>query len=216
MHFAHARVATNLEINHDVPKLGAISGVYVAIASRAASCPYRNSVNPSPLTLVLSLFVLAAPLAGADLQALLDNSPFGKPPAKESIAEATSQVPLEFRSLIVEDQGRYFSVFDPAAQRGYWLSENNAEGEIVINSYDEEARELVVSQSGRVMRLPLKSANIIAGAVPTVAAPAQPNGRQAPQVNRDSAADARRLEAVAAEVRRRRALRQAAASNTTN
>src|SRR5690606_28505580 len=129
-----------------------------------------------------------------------------------------AEAPLEFRSLIVEDGRRYFSVFDPSAQRGYWVAEDGADDQsgITVSTYDDDAHRLVVSRGGRTYELLLKQANIVAGAVPAPVAltnNGSNNNRARPAVN--TAADARRLEAVAAEVRRRRALRQAAAANAT-
>ncbi|MFH1497457.1 MAG: hypothetical protein ABII82_06485 [Verrucomicrobiota bacterium] len=168
--------------------------------------------------LTVVLLPAASALCGADLQPLLDNSPFGRPPVAESTTVPAAEAPLEFRSLIVEDGRRYFSVFDPSAQRGHWVAEDDADNQsgITVSSYDDEAHRLVVSHGGRTYELLLKQANILAGAVPAPVALTN-NGnnhdRGRPTVN--NVADARRLEAVAAEVRRRRALRQAAAANAT-
>ncbi len=179
------------------------------------SCPYLPPVKFPLITVVLLL--AASALRGADLQPLLDNSPFGRPPAAESTTVPAAQAPLEFRSLIVEDGRRYFSVFDPSAQRGYWVGEGDEENQsgITVSSYDDDARRLVVSQGGRTYELLLKQANIVAGAVPTPAVTTANAGNDPGRVRpaSNNAADARRLEAVAAEVRRRRALRQAAAAN---
>lgn len=180
------------------------------------SCPYLTSVKFPLITVVL--LSVASVLRGADLQPLLDNSPFGRPPAAASTTVPAAEAPLEFRSLIVEGGHRYFSVFDPSAQRGYWVGEGDEENQsgITVSSYDDDARRLVVNQGGRTYELLLKQANILAGAVPTPAVTTAGTGnndasRVRPASN--NAADARRLEAVAAEVRRRRALRQAAAAN---
>ncbi len=167
----------------------------------------------SPALIAVCLFAAASSvLAATDLQPLLDNSPFGKAPVVEEPVVAAGEAPLEFRSLVVEDDRRYFSVFDPASQRGHWIAEGEEGGDIVFVGYDAEAQQLVVRQGGRSLELALKRADIVAGVMPTVAvpnnAPAQRRVRPAGQ------ADARRLEAVAAEVRRRRALRQSAAGAT--
>lgn len=181
------------------------------------SCPYLMSVKFPLLTVVL--LPAASALCGADLQPLLDNSPFGRPPAVESGTVPAAEAPLEFRSLIVEKDRKYFSVFDPSAQRGYWVSEGDEDNQsgITIASYDDESHRLVVRQGGRTYELLLKQANILAGAVPApvVAGANASGGPPRVQSSSNNAADARRLEAVAAEVRRRRALRQAAASNAT-
>ena len=166
----------------------------------------------SPALIAVCLFAAASSvLAATDLQPLLDNSPFGKAPVVEEPVVAAGEAPLEFRSLVVEDDRRYFSVFDPASQRGHWIAEGEEGGDIVFVGYDTEAQQLVVRRGGRSLELPLKRADIVAGVMPTAAAPNAPPPRQ---VRPAGQADARRLEAVAAEVRRRRALRQSAAGAT--
>jgi hypothetical protein len=80
---------------------------------------------------------------------------------------------------------------------------------VKVKQYDAASSQLEIEQNGKTLKLPLKRATIAAGPAvvmnPTPA-PQQPNG--APNVRPgDPAVDAKRLETVAAEVRRRRALR---------
>lgn len=149
-----------------------------------------------------------------DLQTLVDRSPFA-PPAG-SVAETSTEQPgtLEFRGMAVDQQGTSYSVFDATANKGFWLREGG-DGPLRIKSYNAQDAQLEVEQNGRPVKLQMKRATIQAGAA--IALPQQPQpGTQAGggQVRRsgDPASDTRRLEAVASEVRRRRALRNAAAN----
>ncbi len=156
---------------------------------------------------------------GEDLQPLLDNSPFGQAPKAETTVSAPAEASLEFRSLVVEGGQRYFSVFDASTQRGYWVAEGESKGDIEVSGYDPDNQELRVSQGGRILHLTMKRANIVAGAMPSAVVAAAPTnnatGPRSSQARQSNPADSRRLEAVAEEVRRRRALRQAATTNKT-
>lgn len=172
-------------------------------------------MNFPVLTVILMLVGPVASLTGADLQPLLDNSPFGRAPAPEPVVVTSNEALLEFRSLVVEGGQRYFSIFDPTAQRGYWVAEGEEAGGISVASYNEDDQQLEVQQGGRTLNLVIKTANIVAGAAPLPGAPGASAQTRTPQVRTTGAADPKRLEAVAAEVRRRRALRQAATNATT-
>ena len=151
----------------------------------------------------------------ADLQTLVDRSPFGPSGAVAGTVPVAEAGTLEFRGMVVDQGGTAYSVFDASANRGFWLREGE-NGPIRIKSYQADDNILEVDQGGRAVKLQLKRATIQAGAAiamapkPAVVNNAQPGGA-APAAA--VAADARRLEAVAAEVRRRRALRNAAANN---
>lgn len=184
---------------------------------------FPSLVKPFGYLILLGLgTVSVAGLGAMDLQTLVDRSPFSPP--KSAVAESGTQDQpgtLEFRGMVVDAAGTSYSVFDVTASRGYWLKEGG-DGAIRVKSYSAQDNQLEVEQNGKPVKLQLKRATIQAGA-PMVAAPAprppsqpgmpQPGG--GPGVGRptgEPGADARRLEAVAAEVRRRRALRNAAAN----
>ena len=155
-------------------------------------------------------------LGAADLQTLIDRSPFAPPQAAAGDAapppEAAS---LEFRGLVTDETGTSYSVFDATANRGFWVREGDPQSQFTVKSYNAQDNLLEIEQNGKPIKLMLKRATtqsgspVVAAAVPRPGMP-QPGG--APAVNQNSAADTKRLEAVAAEVRRRRALRNAAAN----
>jgi hypothetical protein len=130
---------------------------------------------------------------------------------------------LQFVGLIGEGENARICLYDPARRRSIWLRPGDEQGAVRLQSFDAENRTVSVVQNGRSMNLRLQTAKVPGGGgggvgggpMPIAGAP-QPGAN--PLVNTvvanpTPADEARRLEAVAAEVRRRRALRQAAAQN---
>ncbi len=169
-------------------------------------------VNFRPLYFVFTFGLGAVGASGMDLNNLVERSPFASPGVTnvEPVNEAPAQ--LEFRGIATDDSGTIFSVYDLTASRGYWVREGES-GAVTVKSYDSVSNQLVVEQGGRMVPLQLKRASIQAGAAMPVAAVPMPGNASGGSNNRPTvnpAADTQRLEAVAAEVRRRRALRNAA------
>lgn len=156
------------------------------------------------LILAAGCIGVASPvIAESDLQSLLDRSPFA-PPKDESTGETPAdQGVLEFRGMVMEGGETTFSVFDATANKARWLRVGEGDS-FKIKHFDAGTNQLEVEQQGKSLKLLLKRSTIQAGAS-GVAAPqagGPPNIRPG-----DPANDTRRLETVAAEVRRRRALR---------
>jgi hypothetical protein len=175
-----------------------------------------------PLALkVFGLACLVSAVAGAaravDLQTLVDRSPFSPPGQGNDASSATEAPPtLEFRGMVTDADGTAYSIYDTSTNKGRWVRADDANSPVQVKSFDPVNNTLEVEQNGRPLKLALKRATIQAGqpvaaAIPNAPTPAGGNPAAPGAVRRpDSAADARRLEAVAAEVRRRRALRNAA------
>ena len=66
---------------------------------------------------------------------------------------------LEFRGLMKMGGQYNFSLFDKRNQKGYWLSQNQAQDGINISAYDANAMTITVSMNGRTERLSLMSAS---------------------------------------------------------
>jgi hypothetical protein len=168
-------------------------------------------VKLSSLHLILILGPGAVAAHGMDLNTLVERSPFAPPGVvnAEPVNETPSQ--LEFRGIATDESGTLFSVYDLTANRGYWVREGEA-GAVSVKSFDRDESQIMVEQNGRTVPLKLKRATIQAGAAQMVAAVPAPgnNPGSGARAVANPAADAKRLEAVAAEVRRRRALRNAA------
>ncbi|MFM8337563.1 MAG: hypothetical protein ACKODK_18550 [Opitutaceae bacterium] len=154
-------------------------------------------------------------------------SPFTPPAAAAPAAAATSAAGgLEYRGNIDLGDGVQFRLFDPARKNGVWvrLNQRNEEFDVVARRYDDEQKALTVEHQGRSITLSMRVAKVVSGgapvqAPPPVAAPSAPPPAvnvapavtQSVVVNPTPADEQRRLEAVAAEVARRRAIREQAA-----
>ena len=155
-------------------------------------------------------------------------SPFTPPAAAAPAAAATSAAGgLEYRGNIDLGDGLQFRLFDPAKKSGVWvrLNQRNEELDVVARRYDDEQKALTIEHQGRSITLSMRVAKVVSGgapvqapnppvAAPSVPAPAvnvAPAVTQSVVVNPTPADEQRRLEAVAAEVARRRAIREQAA-----
>lgn len=148
-------------------------------------------------------------------------SPFLPPNTAGTPTEVTENAPLQFCGYMGAGDNARYCLFDPASRRSIWLPVGGESTGMRLESFDPEARTVQVVHGGRTLTLKLQSptpagggntAATPAGPLP-VAGQAQPNSALVNSVvtNPTPADEAKRLEAVAAEVRRRRALRQAAA-----
>jgi hypothetical protein len=154
-------------------------------------------------------------------------SPFTPPAAAAPAAAATSTAGgLEFRGNIDLGDGMQFRLFDPAKKSGVWLrlNQRNEEFDVVARRYDDEQKALTIEHQGRSLTLTMRVAKVVSGGAPAQPPPPAPAPGAPPPavnvapavtqsvvVNPTPADEQRRLEAVAAEVARRRALREQAA-----
>jgi hypothetical protein len=148
-------------------------------------------------------------------------SPF-MPVAGAAAGSPTAAAPLEFRAYMDVGGGLQFRLFDPAKKAGVWvkLNERNAEFEVIAKQHDDAQKTLVVEHQGRTLTLAMRESKVVSAgsagqmAPPTVPMPqpanVAPAVTQTVVLNPTPADEAKRLEAVAAEVARRRALREQA------
>lgn len=157
----------------------------------------------------LALNALAASAATVSLEGLVSNSPFMLPQGEAPAAPvATENATVEFRGLIETNEGTLFGLFDRTKNQGEWVTQNQGDAEFKVSAYDADSSTVTVQYQGQTLTLPLSTTKI-ADAPPQPLPVVNNNNRTSP--NRGiarPAEDRRRLEAVAAEVRRRRALRQ--------
>ena len=174
---------------------------------------------PYVFGLLCAAFAFAAsPVRAMDLQTLVDRSPFSpSPQAGDGSGAQEPQGSLEFRGMVTDSAGTAYSIFDTTTNKGRWVRADDTNSPVQVKGFDAANNTLEIEQNGRPVKLPLKRAVIQAGqpvSAMTTPAPAPapaPGGQNVQNQNRpDAAGDARRLEAVAAEVRRRRALRNSA------
>jgi hypothetical protein len=167
---------------------------YLALAGLARLAAVESAAQPSPSPfLPHSVAVANAPTAGA---------------------------PLEFRGLMETSEGMRFRLYDPARKAGVWvkLNERDPTLDVVAKQFVSEGESLVVEHQGRTLTLAQRVSKVVSsGSAAQNMAPPPPQMSNVPQavtqavvVNPTPADEARRLEAVASEVARRRALREQA------
>jgi len=160
-----------------------------------------------------------ARLAAVESTAQPSASPFL--PHSVAVANApTAGAPLEFRGVMETSEGMRFRLYDPARKAGVWvkLNERDPTLDVVAKQFVTEGESLVVEHQGRTLTLAQRVSKVVSsGSAAQNMAPPPPQMSNVPQavtqavvVNPTPADEARRLEAVASEVARRRALREQA------
>ncbi len=161
---------------------------------------------------VQSAFAVSVPLDG-----LISESPFVLKQADNAPAAVTEGATVEFRGMFSTKEGVFFGFYDRAKNTGAWVRQDDKNSDFNVSSYDASGELVTVEYKGQRFTLPLSSSKIGAAApspLPVVNATSN-NGTPMSAVQPGARGDdQRRLESVAAEVRRRRALRQAAAVAT--
>src|SRR5258708_24227534 len=146
---------------------------------------------------------------------LVNNSPFmGRGNVGGPVTPSDPSTP-QFHSVIQVDGKWQFSLFDPQKKRSTWVGLNETSEEYLVRKFDPNNETVAVEYQGRTLTLPLQQAKILTAQVPPqpqpppVGHPPIPQPGNAPVVLNPTPADEqRRLESVAEEVRRRRAMRQ--------
>jgi hypothetical protein len=163
----------------------------------------------------IRLFSLSLALGVPAHAAISADSPFmaKNGPAPTAAAENS---PIELRGVMSTPDGLRFAIYEPASQKGNWVKAEESGFGYVVRSYDTKRSQASVDYQGRTQTLTLKEARFDGTAVTS---PAPAAGQQArppgTAVTANPAEEAKRLEQVANEVRRRRAARQAATQQAT-
>ena len=163
--------------------------------------------------------------AGAQLAS---NSPFLPAQNAAGPATPTAGAPLEYGGFLEDRDGRLFRVISTSQKKGAWvrLNEREATLDFTLKQHDPDQNTVTVEQQGRTMTLELRKPKVVssgsaAQAMSPPPMPMQPGNpmpaavTQAVVLNPSPADEANRLNAVATEVQRRRALREQA-SQTVN
>lgn len=178
-----------------------------------------------PSIIALSIACAGAHPSARAEQGLSAESPFLPAPGAGAQANAPAEnAVLELRGVLVDKGTILFNIFNATTKKSQWLALKEAGGEVVVKSHElvEERDTVTVEHQGRTLRLALAKPKTNSSGKPQAPQPApqplpavagvQPKPAEGPVfqpvLNPTSADEARRLEAVAAEVRRRRALRQ--------
>ncbi|WP_414664532.1 hypothetical protein [Horticoccus sp. 23ND18S-11] len=161
---------------------------------------------------------IALAMAGSVHAQLATKSPF-LPPQSAAAGAPTAGAPLEFRAYMTTSEGTRYWVYNPTRKLGAWvkLNERNAELEVTVRQHDEAKESLIVEHQGKTLTLAERKAKVVSsGAAAQAMPPPAPATNVGPAVtqtvvlNPTPADEQKRLDAVAAEVARRRALREQA------
>ncbi len=164
---------------------------------------------PRPL-FAAGLFFLAAH-ARAQLAA---NSPFLPAPGTAAAAPAENN-PIELRGIMAMGRAVRFCIYDTARKTSAWVGLDEKGYDFTIKAQDLAHDSVTVEQGGRTFTLPLRETKVASAgqaAMPMpMPGPVGPNAiTQSVVLNPTPADEQQRLDAVSAEVRRRRALREQA------
>ncbi len=165
------------------------------------------------LFLFAGIFPVLAPRVSAQLAA---NSPF-MPAQAAATTAVTEGAPLELRGVMNTGSELMFGIFDPAKKVSVWSKLNEKDHDFLVKSYDAANETVTLQHGGRTLTLAMRAARVASSGQasappPMMQAPVgMPNAiSQSVTLNPSPADEQRRLEAVAAEVRRRRSLREQA------
>lgn len=166
----------------------------------------------------LRILAVGLALAGLGLGAGVraqGGSPFMPPSTPAPAAPVAENSAVVFAGVIGTGADARFCLVIPDRRQVAWVHAGEEGHPFVVQGYNAEQETVTVNYGGRVMTLKLQAAKIAAapanGNGGASGAPAGANPLTATVVPNPTPADEqRRLEAVAAEVRRRRALRAAA------
>lgn len=158
-------------------------------------------------------FALATPTFAVG-QTAAKRSPF-LPPEAQTAAPAAEHTNIEFRGVLVMGGQQTFNFFEPAKRISTWVGLNEGGSSVTVKSYDARADTVVVDFGGQTLTLALQKVKISAAPAPPVmavpsAAATAPLEQLPVVLNPTPADEAKRLDAIAAEVRRRRLMRQQA------
>jgi hypothetical protein len=158
--------------------------------------------------------------AGVSRADLTQSSPFLAPNTPAGAHAGGPQEPVELRGVMPTSLGVFYLIYDTARKTSAWVGLNEAGHEFVVKAVDPGGESVTVSFQGRTMRLALRAAKVASAGSFGGTAQAGPAGNPAiaaPVVLNPTPADEqKRLDAVAAEVRRRRQEREKAALGTQN
>lgn len=136
---------------------------------------------------------------------LVKLSPFLPPVTAD--APVNQAAPLQYDGWIESPEGRRFYVYDPAKKTGKFLKvgESDSDLDVTLKQYAEEHESITVAHAGQTLTLPVRSPKVLSGGaapIPHVGIAPVPASPAAP------AGTAQQLDAIAAEIARRRQMRE--------
>ena len=148
------------------------------------------------------------------LDALVQDSPFRAATAGGGERPEGGPAQFEFRGVVAEADGFSFSIYDGNRHTGEWVKLDEPGRAYVARRYDPAKDTLAIEHDGQTKTLTLKRARVQAVAQVQPAAASPPplpttgNATAPPATSTTNAQEAQRLQNIAEEIRRRRALRQ--------
>jgi len=141
-------------------------------------------------------------------------NPFAPTPGAGAPGQASStpDAPLELRGIMAVGDSMMFSIYDPSRRSATWTKLNELGRDYIVRTYDAAKDTVTLDYQGRTLTLVLHTAKVASAPValpPPVAATPPPIGGPV-VLNPTPADEQRRLEAIAAEVNRRRMIRMQA------
>lgn len=174
--------------------------------------PFRAVPSLRVTALLLLAGLVSATRAGADL---IKVSPFLQQQSAQAAAP-TENTNFEFRGSVELDGADHFRVVDVGRKAAAWMKVGDRDDNlgVTLKQYDPQNEMITLEQGGQVITLQLKAGKVAAGLgggapLPLPVMPAPVN--QVVGANATPADEQKRLENVAAEIARRRALREQAA-----
>jgi hypothetical protein len=64
--------------------------------------------------------------------------------------------PLEFRGVLIDEDGEYFRIIERTTKSSFWLGLNETGAPFVVRHYDGRRQVVTVEYQGRVIALPLR------------------------------------------------------------
>lgn len=201
------------EIRTHFPRALSIAELLGSIKRHTSPMAFRPSI------VISFCLVLVLRLAGADsatpekmsLNGLVANSPFGSARSGQQ-AGSNGGEPFEFRAVL---EGNFFSIYETATRRSYWVEMNDPVNGFSVKGYDGGKESITMEYQGKAMTLPIKRAPAVAQVMqqpmpqPGSNGMMQPNNNPPGQVGPvgPTAVDQQRIQQIQEEIRRRRALR---------
>lgn len=167
-------------------------------------------VPPVSMRLLSRTVGLTLLLAASARAELASTSPFvGAGAAPSAAGSGAPGGPIELRGEMIVGGRESFCIYDSARKSGTWVQVNEGGHDFVIKKHDLVHDTVTVTYQGRTLLLALKEAKVSSAGpalAPSIAG--QPGTVQGIIAQQTPADDAQKIQAIAAEVARRRMLRE--------
>jgi hypothetical protein len=157
---------------------------------------------------LLTAYCLVAVACLPALGQLADTSPFLPPGSVDAGGVAADEGTLELRGIMSTSDGLRFCIYDSVKKSSAWVALNEEGHDFVVRGADPANDRVTLQDGGRTLTLELKASKTVAlASSPSTLGGRGPYGPNPPP-GITAADEAKRLEAISREVRRRRMLRE--------